>query len=312
MNFNGIIKGAGSTLSKVGLQIQKHSPEILVTVGVIGTVASTVMACKATTKVSVILEETKEKVDQVHTVLESDEYTEEEYSVEDSKKDLAIIYAQSAVKFAKLYGPSILLGAASITCILASHRILTKRNVALAAAYAGLDKGFKNYRKNVVERFGEAVDRELKYNIKAQKITDVEVDEDGKEKKVKKTVDVISDNPTIYSDYARFFDESCPAWQKDPEYNLVFLRAQQQYANDKLIAQGHLFLNEVYDMLGLPRTKAGAIVGWVYDDNNDFGDNFVDFGIYDVHRETARDFVNGYERSILLDFNVDGVIYDLI
>lgn len=312
MNFNGIIKGAGSTLSKVGLQIQKHSPEILVTVGVIGTVASAVTACKATTKVSVILEETKEKVDQVHTVLESDEYTEEEYSVEDSKKDLAIIYAQSAVKFAKLYGPSILLGAASITCILASHRILTKRNVALAAAYAGLDKGFKNYRKNVVERFGEAVDRELKYNIKAQKITDVEVDEDGKEKKVKKTVDVISDNPTIYSDYARFFDESCPAWQKDPEYNLVFLRAQQQYANDKLIAQGHLFLNEVYDMLGLPRTKAGAIVGWVYDDNNDFGDNFVDFGIYDVHRETARDFVNGYERSILLDFNVDGVIYDLI
>ena len=176
MNFNGIIKGAGSTLSKVGLQIQKHSPEILVTVGVIGTVASTVMACKATTKVSVILEETKEKVDQVHTVLESDEYTEEEYSVEDSKKDLAIIYAQSAVKFAKLYGPSILLGAASISCILASHRILTKRNVALAAAYAGLDKGFKNYRKNVVERFGEAVDRELKYNIKAQKITDIEVD----------------------------------------------------------------------------------------------------------------------------------------
>ena len=312
MNFNGIIKGAGSTLSKVGLQIQKHSPEILVTVGVIGTVASTVMACKATTKVSVILEETKEKVDQVHTVLESDEYTEEEYSVEDSKKDLAIIYAQSAVKFAKLYGPSILLGAASITCILASHRSLTKRNVALAAAYAGLDKGFKNYRKNVVERFGEAVDRELKYNIKAQKITDVEVDEDGKEKKVKKTVDVISDNPTIYSDYARFFDESCPAWQKDSEYNLVFLRAQQQYANDKLIAQGHLFLNEVYDMLGLPRTKAGAIVGWVYDDNNAVGDNFVDFGIYDVHRETARDFVNGYERSILLDFNVDGVIYDLI
>ena len=312
MNFNGIIKGAGSTLSKVGLQIQKHSPEILVTVGVIGTVASTVMACKATTKVSVILEETKEKVDQVHTVLESDEYTEEEYSVEDSKKDLAIIYAQSAVKFAKLYGPSILLGAASISCILASHRILTKRNVALAAAYAGLDKGFKNYRKNVVERFGEAVDRELKYNIKAQKITDIEVDEDGKEKKVKKTVDVISDNPTIYSDYARFFDESCPAWQKDPEYNLVFLRAQQQYANDKLIAQGHLFLNEVYDMLGLPRTKAGAIVGWVYDDNNAVGDNFVDFGIYDVHRETARDFVNGYERSILLDFNVDGVIYDLI
>ena len=187
MNFNGIIKGAGSTLSKVGLQIQKHSPEILVTVGVIGTVTSTVMACKATTKVSIILEETKEKVDQVHTVLESDEYTEEEYSVEDSKKDLAIIYAQSAVKFAKLYAPSVALGALSITSILAGHNILRKRNVALAAAYATIDKSFKEYRKRVLERYGEQVDSEMKYGIKVKKFDEIEVDEStGKEKKVKK------------------------------------------------------------------------------------------------------------------------------
>lgn len=313
MNVNEIVKSVSTTFNKVGFTIQKHSPEILTGVGIVGSVAAAIMACKATTKVSTILDDTKEKVEAVHAVLESDEYTEEQYSIQDSKKDLAIIYTQSALKFAKLYGPSVLLGAASITSILAGHRILTKRNVALAAAYAGLDKGFKNYRKNVVERFGEVVDRELKYNIKAQKITDVEIDEEsGKEKKVKKTVDVVGEDPTGYSDYARFFDESCPAWQKNPEYNLVFLKAQQQYANDKLIAQGHLFLNEVYDMLGLPRTKAGAVVGWIYDEKSSVSDNFVDFGIYDIHRESVRNFVNGYERSILLDFNVDGVIYDLI
>ena len=307
-----IIKTAGTALSKIGFKIRKHSPEILVTAGVVGTVASTIMACKATTKVSDILENTKAKVDQVHMDLEDDDISEDRYSQEDSKKDLAIIYAQSGIQFVKLYGPAVALGVLSLGCILTSNNILRKRNVALAAAYTAIDQGFKEYRGRVVDRFGEAVDRELKYNIKAKKITETVTDEEtGKEKKVKKTVDVISDS-NGYSPYARFFDEASPAWEKDPEYNLMFLRAQQQYANDLLRARGHLFLNEVYDMLGIPRSKAGQVVGWVYDENNPIGDNHVDFGIYDIRREVVRDFVNGYERSILLDFNVDGNIWDLM
>lgn len=307
-----IIKSAGTALSKIGFKIRKHSPEILVTAGVVGTVASTIMACKATTKVSDILEDTKAKVDQVHMVLEDNDISEDRYSQEDSKKDLAIIYAQSGIQFVKLYGPAVALGVLSLGCILTSNNILRKRNVALAAAYTAIDQGFKEYRGRVVDRFGEAVDRELKYNIKAKKITETVTDEEtGKEKKVKKTVDVISDS-NGYSPYARFFDEASPAWEKDPEYNLMFLRAQQQYANDLLRARGHLFLNEVYDMLGIPRSKAGQVVGWVYDENNPIGDNHVDFGIYDIRREVVRDFVNGYERSILLDFNVDGNIWDLM
>lgn len=307
-----IIKTAGTALSKIGFKIRKHSPEILVTAGVVGTVASTIMACKATTKVSDILEDTKAKVDQVHMVLEDSDISEDRYSQEDSKKDLAIIYAQSGIQFVKLYGPAVALGVLSLGCILTSNNILRKRNVALAAAYTAIDQGFKEYRGRVVDRFGEAVDRELKYNIKAKKITETVTDEEtGKEKKVKKTVDVISDS-NGYSPYARFFDEASPAWEKDPEYNLMFLRAQQQYADDLLHARGHLFLNEVYDMLGIPRSKAGQVVGWVYDENNPIGDNHVDFGIYDIRREVVRDFVNGYERSILLDFNVDGNIWDLM
>lgn len=307
-----IIKTAGTALSKIGFKIRKHSPEILVTAGVVGTVASTIMACKATTKVSDILEDTKAKVDQVHMVLEDNDISEDRYSQEDSKKDLAIIYVQSGIQFVKLYGPAVALGVLSLGCILTSNNILRKRNVALAAAYTAIDQGFKEYRGRVVDRFGEAVDRELKYNIKAKKITETVTDEEtGKEKKVKKTVDVISDS-NGYSPYARFFDEASPAWEKDPEYNLMFLRAQQQYADDLLHARGHLFLNEVYDMLGIPRSKAGQVVGWVYDENNPIGDNHVDFGIYDIRREVVRDFVNGYERSILLDFNVDGNIWDLM
>ena len=180
--------------------------------------------------------------------------------------------------------------------------------MALAAAYATVDKGFKEYRERVVERFGEAVDHELRYNIKAKEIEETVVDEKGKEKKVKKKVNVANINE--YSDYARWFDSSNPNWEETPDYNLMFLKAQQKYANDKLIAEGRLFLNDVYEALGIPKTKAGQIVGWVYDPSNPDIDSLVDFGIFDCHKENARNFVNGVEPAILLDFNCDGNVWD--
>lgn len=313
------------TFHKVGFQLKKHSPEIMIVAGVVGTVTSAVMACKATTKVHDILEESKTKVNQVHEVLANDELRYEEvkqedgalvkverYTEEDSKKDLAVIYLQTGLKFAKLYGPSIILGAVSITSILASHNIMRKRNVALAAAYTAVDKSFKGYRSRVIERFGEELDKELRYNIKAKEIETIVTDENGEEKVVKEIVPVADDNPNFYSDYARCFDNGCTGWTKNAEMNLMFLRRQQDYANDRLKARGYLFLNEVYESLGIPRTKAGQVVGWVYDPKNPNGDNYVDFGIYNIHDEKARDFVNGYERSVWLDFNVDGNILNLI
>ncbi|GHU60455.1 hypothetical protein FACS1894171_1860 [Clostridia bacterium] len=301
---------AGVFFNKIGFQLKKHSPEILVTAGVLGAVVSAVMACKATTKVGKILESSKETIGSIHDC-QANESLAEKYTPEDVKKDLAIVYVQTGIKLAKLYAPAVVLGALSLSCILAANNILRKRNVVLAAAYATIDKGFKEYRNRVVERFGEEVDRELRYNIKAAKIEKIVVDEDGKEEQIEETIQVAKD-PNIYSDYARFFDDGCAGWEKDSEYNLMFLRAQQHYANNKLKAHGHLFLNEVYDMLGIPRTKAGQAVGWIYDTKNPLGDNYVDFGIYDVHRQKARDFINGYERAILLDFNVDGCILDLM
>lgn len=295
--------------AKTGLKIKKYSPEILIVAGVVGTVTSAVMACKATTKLSAVLDESKETVDEIHSYVEKNGHSEK-YTADDEKKDLAIVYTQTAFKVAKLYAPSVVLGALSLTAILASNNILRKRNVALAAAYAAVDKSFKEYRGRVVERFGKEIDKELRYNIKAKEIEEVEKKEDGTEEVTKKTVNVV--DPNTYSDYARFFDSGCTGWDKDPEFNLMFLRRQQAYANNRLKAKGYLFLNEVYDMLGIPRTKAGQIVGWIYDEKNPIGDNFVDFGIYDMNIEKNRDFVNGYERTILLDFNVDGNILDLI
>lgn len=297
-------------LNRAALKIRKHSPEILVASGIVGVVTSTVMACKATTKIDEVLTESKEHVEMTKKYVEDNGFTEK-YTENDYKKDLTIMYTQRGMKLVKLYAPAVILGTVSITAILAGHNILRKRNVALAAAYATVDKGFKEYRGRVIERFGEELDKELKYNIKAKDVEEVKVNEEtGKEEISKKTVNVA--DPNAYSDYARFFDDGCTGWTKDPEYNLMFLKDQQRYANDRLQSKGSLFLNEVYDMLGIPRTKAGACVGWIFDEKNPVGDNFVDFGIYDMYNERKRDFVNGYERTILLDFNVDGNILDLI
>ena len=309
MNKTEIMTKATKEFYKVGFTLKKHSPEILVVAGVVGTVVSAVLACRATTKVSEIMTDTKIDVDAVHKCLETQ--SEEDYSKEDGKKDLVIIYAKTSFELAKLYAPSVLLGVASITSILASNNILRKRNVALTAAYATLDKCFKEYRGNVVERFGEQVDRELRYAIKAKKFEETVVDEKtGKEKTVKNKVDVVGIDGI--SDYAKFFDEYNPNWEKDSEYNLMFLRAQQNYANDLLVKRGYLFLNDVYKMLGFEPTRAGQVVGWRYEPEKSNCDGYVSFGIYNANRETARDFVNGYERSILLDFNVDGPILDTL
>ena len=295
-------------LHKAGFQLKKHSPEILLATGVVGVVGSAVMACKATTKVNDILDEAKELVDAVHSVANDPE--REEYSEADGKKAISIVYARTGLKFVKLYGPSVLLGAASIGCILASNNIIRKRNVALAAAYSAIDSSFKGYRSRVIDRFGEELDRELRYNIKAKEVEEIVTNEDGTKQTIKKTVEVA--DPNLNSDYAKFFDEACAGWSKNPEDNLYFLKCQQNWANERLKAKGHLFLNEVYDMLDIPRTKAGNVVGWVYDEVHPIGDNFVDFGIYDINNPAKRRFVNGDERSILLDFNVDGPIWDLL
>ena len=310
MRKEDMLKKVSGVNNKASFGLKKHSPEILVVAGVIGTVASAVMACRATTKIGEILDESNETLDAIHKYSENPETVPEtmEYSPDDVKKDLAVTYVQTGLKIAKLYAPSVVLGGLSISAMLVSNNILRKRNVALAAAYATVDKGFKEYRERVVERFGEAVDHELRYNIKAKEIEETVVDEKGKEKKVKKKVNVANINE--YSDYARWFDSSNPNWEETPDYNLMFLKAQQKYANDKLIAEGRLFLNDVYEALGIPKTKAGQIVGWVYDPSNPDIDSLVDFGIFDCHKENARNFVNGVEPAILLDFNCDGNVWD--
>lgn len=301
-NKTEIMKSVNGVASKTVMKLKKHSPEILVVAGIAGTVVSAVLACKATTKVAEILDETKGTLGTIHEGMETGAINGQEYTTEDGKKDTVIVYAQTGMKLAKLYAPAIILGTLSITSILASNNILRKRNVALGAAYAAIDKSFKEYRGRVIERFGEQVDTELKYGIKAKKFEEIEVDpETGKEKKVKKTVMVA--DPNLQSDYAVYFDSKSRNYETNPDYNRMFLKAQQAFANDKLQTRGHLFLNEVLDDLDLPRTPAGQIVGWT----KDGPDGYVNFRIVEVERETED---GRHEPALLLDFNVEGNIWE--
>ena len=301
-NKTEIMKSVNGVTSKAVMKLKKHSPEILVVAGIAGTVVSAVLACKATTKVAEILDETKGTLDTIHEGMETGAINGQEYTTEDGKKDTVVVYAQTGMKLAKLYGPAIILGTLSITSILASNNILRKRNVALGAAYAAIDKSFKEYRGRVIERFGEQVDTELKYGIKAKKFEEIEVDpKTGKEKKVKKTVMVA--DPNLQSDYAVYFDSKSRNYETNPDYNRMFLKAQQAFANDKLQTRGHLFLNEVLDDLDLPRTPAGQIVGWT----KDGPDGYVNFRIVEVERETED---GRHEPALLLDFNVEGNIWE--
>lgn len=286
--------------SKALLKVKKYSPEMLVGVGVVGMVGTVVTACVATTKIDTIHEEIAKKkaeVDEAMQIqIDSIKVGKEEifYTEADAKKDMVIINTKGALKYVKLYAPSIILGAASIGCILAGFGIMKKRYLGVVAAYASLDETFKKYRGKVAERYGEAAEKETMEAVIA------EAKANGYE-----------ENPKAhgkYSQYARFFDETAACWTEDPEYNMAYLHAVQAQVNDLLNIQGHVFLNEVYDRLGMARTTAGSVVGWVKGN----GDSFIDFGIFDGNTRVTRAFVNGWEASILLDFNVDGVIHELI
>ena len=306
-----------STLSrsfhKVGFKFKKHSPEILAVTGVVGIVTSAVMACKATTKVNDIVNEAKETVDKIHESVGKGLHTSdgEEYTEEVAKKDLTIVYAQTGLKFVKLYGSSVALGIVSIACLLGSNHILRKRNLALAAALTNVATSFKEYRGRLVDRFGKDVDRELRFGIKAKEVEETVVDKDGNETTVTKTVEVVDPN-TAHSLYSIVFCEGNTGWTRNAELNKVFLIQQQNWANDKLKMNGVLTLNEVYDMVGAPRTAYGQIAGWVWTEDGTIGDNFVDFGLFDVNNEKACDFINGREKSIILDFNCIGNILEYI
>ncbi|UVK59343.1 hypothetical protein SEA_PHEROBRINE_60 [Gordonia phage Pherobrine] len=292
--LNNILTSAKNSrqLGSAIIQVQKNSPNLLFGAGIVATVGTVVLSSRATLKAVEVNAKTKELLEQINT-LEHDDYSEK-----DRVRDKTIAYSQGAVSLMKLYAPSIAMGTLAIACLTQSHRVLTQRNMALGAAFAGVEKALESYRERVIAEVGP--EREAKIWQPVEKVDMI----DGEGKKVK--VDIPTGDGG--SPYKVLFDESNKNWNRAGEYNQIFIQSAQNYANDMLTAKGHVFLNDVHDLLGLPRTKAGQIVGWVKDGE---GDNYIDFGIFNNIHEGMR-FASGSEPSIWLDFNVDGNVLDLM
>lgn len=305
-----------SGLHTLTFKAQKYNTELLIGSGIVLGISATLSACRATTKASKIIEQSKEDLATIQELKESEKY--EDYTEEDAKKDTVIVYKNLTIDIVRLYFPAVLLSGLSIATILTAYNLIKKRNIALGAAYATIDKAYKDYRRRVVDKYGEDVDREMRHGLKPAKFEEKVVDEEtGKEKKVKKNGFVV--NPSDVSGYARFFEKYTTDedgnvkinenWKPNNEMNIFCLKTIERYANDLLKIKKRVFLNEVYEMLDLPKSRAGQVVGWVYDEENPKGDNYIDFGLYSDNLSYS-DYINGFEPAILLDFNVDGYILD--
>lgn len=274
--------------------LRKNAPTILTGAGVAGFIATTALTIRATNKANDVLPVISDEVAMI-----KDRDVTENFPQQEKTKELAKVYVSSSLKLAKVYGPVFLVGSASIACVLAGHGLMLKRQANLAAAYVALDTAYKAYRARVIEKVGVEEETKLYRGVK----TVQSVDEAGE------ACEIIDYDDVMPSVYSRFFDETSNNWVKTPEWNLMFLRSQEKFANDRLQAHGFVFLNEVYENLGLERSQYGQIVGWKRDANIDgTGDGYISFGIYDIADECNRAFVNLHEHTVLLDFNVDGPI----
>jgi len=297
MNLSAMKSLVTSKIGRRVLVTQKHAPAILFAAGVVGVVGTVVVACRATMKLEDILCDH----DDMRVKIQETEHVE--YSEEDRSRDMAILYGRTTMRIAKAYAPAVVLGVLSISALTGSHVVLTRRNLAVTAAYAALEKGFREYRERVVNELGADKDRQFRYDIRDVEIVE-ETDKGPKTKMVRRM-----NLPKEGSIYARLFDETNQNWERQAFHNQFFIQCQQNWANDLLLSRGHLFLNEVYDMLGMPRSKQGAVVGWLKDGS---GAGHVDFGVFEGDRQSGLRFVMGDEPSVWLDFNVDGIIYDKI
>lgn len=307
MNKTEIFNTLSRTAHKVVFKAKKHAPALMIVGGVVTLIGSAVGACVATRKLDGVLEETKKDIGAIHEQAEAaEEQPNVNYPAKQMKKDLTKVYFHCAGQVAKLYAVPVAFGALGTTSILSGANLFHKRNVALAAAYTSANELLDRYSKGVIERFGEDMDKELRYGVKAKNVIETVVKEDGIEET---RAEVVEEFNVLESDTDKFFDEFNPNFDKhSASENLKFLALQQSIANEKLRRKGYLFLNDVYTMIGLQPTAAGQAIGWIYDEKNPVGDNIVDFGLGNPNDESVRRFVNGHEKAVLLHFNHDGNI----
>lgn len=286
-------------------RISKHAPTILSITASAGVIATGYLAWKAGTRFEDVegrdWDRRKECLRNADTIPDED--------VPKIERKNRILFILDTVR---TVAPAAIVGAATITMIYFSNSISKKRLAAMGAAYATLQTAFDGYKRTMVEALGkESVEKILKPKLPNVGKSAEEILSSDNKSDAANVSDAVVNSLKALSPYARIIaEESSTCWDPNEDYTSQNLAAVQLWANRRLERKGHLFLNEVFDQLGLSRTREGAVVGWL---KNGEGDNYVSFGDFDasIYRVPSDDYTH-VDSNFIVDFNVDGVIWDRI
>lgn len=314
-----IFSSAAKFGSNLIQKVKFRSPELLIGAGVVGLVGAAVVAVRRGVRWH-----SAAKAEIVHD-LETIKKAEgsPQYTREDKVQDYARVIGKGVWSFTQIYGPSVAAGVASVVSILAGTGVLKGRLAAMTSAAATAQAALERYRSRVREKLGEDADYEFAYEVSAKKAK-IKHEDGTKESLVTYHLVPSSGEWMAASPYSRLWDENAMEWCANRDIQFLTLRSLENHFNQELNARGVVFLNDVYKALGLPMSKDAALVGWIKDYEKPKmaklaaelgrvpGDGVISFGVFENESPSARAYLAGDDNRVVLDFNVDGVIYDLI
>ena len=270
---------------------KKYAPELLLGTAAVAGTACIVTSCRATIKAKKSLEEHQERKLLIADKLQTEEITSEESKVEMRKEIVKV-----GLELAKEYAIPFSLYTATIGCVLGSYKIQKSRLQAISATLSAMSAAYTS----LVTRLKNGAEHGLTAEeVLKGKVAFPETDEDGNPTG---EVNVMTLKHPNNNPFKFRFDRYSTAWEHHHFSNECILKAEENWANTALELNGYLFLNDVLDRLGIPKTKAGQILGWRKDGD---GDGFVDFGVVDCQTLVGVEYDdNAFE----LNFNVDGDI----
>lgn len=297
--MSNIQEALSSGAHKLLFGLKQIAPEIATIGGTAGVAFGAIGLYKAIQDSKDILAKVKEEVKR----LEDDGADE---------KDIKAVKIAGGITVAKKVAPSAALVVGSTAAVFASHYELRKENKRLSDIITHTSLAYNTIVKTLKDKLGDEKAEEIIYGIRKPNEEERKVIEDLTKdnpmtEEQQKTYRISDDTEISPSLYAVFFDETCTNYSDDPDFNKNTLILLQARFNERLRRVGYVYLNEIYEALGVEKTEAGHDMGWRYapHDPNHEGANTIDFNMWDIRSKANRRFINGYEPIILLDFNVD-------
>lgn len=227
--------------------VQKKSPEILTGLGIAGMITTVVLAVKATPKALDLIDEEVEK--------QNSKLSQEAYdSGQSTANQINKLKPVETVKVAwKPYIPALLLGSASVGCLIGANTVSTRRHAALYSAYELSKTAYNELNEKVTEVVGEKKVTEIKQKLAEDKVN--KVSPEGAIEK-KSNVVIAGDGDT---------------WFIDAMSNQSFLSSKNKLdaaaneLNRKMRSDMYVSLSQFYDEIGVEHTGTSDYIGWRID-----------------------------------------------